>query len=230
MVPGQFRYPFRGDHRFDTLLVGGGLHLLAVYVPVVPLVAALGYLVVVLRDTSEREDRARYDALPAFRRVREILRYGVGATVVVCSFLVPAAVVLLVTVAGITQAPVSPTDVSLGTSLGFVLGSTASLLLAAAFTYLLPAALANYAATGRLRAAFDGSVLVRAAGHGAYFYDVVLGLVVGAVLLVVAGATTTFAVGFFVAFYAELVTVAFWSRGVSRALPGVTAAAGSETA
>jgi len=229
MVPEPFRYPFRGDNRLDTLLVGGGLHLLAVYVPVVPLVAALGYLVVVLRDTSVRDDSDRYDALPTFRRVRELLRYGVGAAVVVCSFLVPAAVVLLVTVAGLTQAPLSPDSVSFGTSLGFVAGSTASLLLAVAFTYLLPAALANYAATGRLRAAFDGGVLARAASHGAYFYDVVLGLVVGAVLLVVAGATTAFAVGFFVAFYAELVAVAYWSRGVSHALPGVTDSGGESS-
>lgn len=226
MVPEPLRYPFRGEHRLDTLLVGGGLHLLAVYVPVAPLVVALGYLVVVLRDTSARDERGMFDELPAFRGVREIVRLGVGASVVVVAFLVPAAVVLVVTVAGLTQAPLSPGDVSFGTSLGFVLGSTASLLLAVAFTYLLPAALANYAATGRLRAAFDGGVLVRAAGDGAYFYDVLVGLVAGGVLLVVARATTAYAVGFFLAFYAELVAVGFWSRGVGRALPGVVDAGG----
>jgi hypothetical protein len=117
----------------------------------------------------------------------------------------------------------SPEDLTLGTSAGFVLGSTTSLLLAVTFLYLLPAALANYLATGRLRAAVDVDVLGRAATHAAYFYDVTVGLVVGSLLLVVASATTAIAVGFFVAFYAELVAVAFWARGVSRALPGVAA-------
>ncbi|WP_336037390.1 DUF4013 domain-containing protein [Halobacterium yunchengense] len=225
MVPAPLRYPFRGERRLDTLLVGGGLHLLAVYVPVAPLVVALGYLVAVLRDTSARDERAMFEALPPFRDLRAVVRLGVGASAVVVAFLAPAAVVLVVTVAGLTQAPLSPGDVSFGTSLGFVAGSTASLLLAVAFTYLLPAALANFAATGRLRAAFDGRVLARAAGDGAYFYDVVLGLVAGGVLLVLARATTAYAVGFFLAFYAELVAVGFWSRGVRRALPGLARAA-----
>ncbi|NIB99528.1 DUF4013 domain-containing protein [Halobacterium sp. R2-5] len=221
MVPAPLSYPFRGERRVDALLAGGGLHLLSVYVPVVPLVVALGYLLVVFGETASRGSDDRYDVLPAFADVRRIVRTGVGGATVVAAFLLPAAVVLVVTVAGVSQLSLSPGDVTIGTSVGFVLGSTTSLLLAVAFFYLLPAALANYLATGQLRGAVDVDVLTRAATHAAYFYDVTVGLVAGGLLLVVAGFTTAIAVGFFVAFYAELVAVAFWARGVSRALPDV---------
>lgn len=223
MVPAPLLYPFRGERRVDALLAGGGLHLLAVYVPVLPLVVVLGYLLVVFGETASRSDAERYDALPPFEDVRRVVRTGVGGTVVVGAFLLPATVVLLVTVAGVSQLSLSPGDVTLGTSAGFVLGSTTSLLLAVTFLYLLPAALANYLATGRLRGAVDVDVLGRAATDAAYFYDVTVGVVAGSLLLVVASVTTTIAVGFFVAFYAELVAVAFWARGVSRALSGVAA-------
>jgi len=223
MVPAPLSYPFRGERRVDALLAGGGLHLLAVYVPVLPLMAVLGYLLVVFGETASRGDDERFDALPALGDVRQVVRTGVEGTVVVVGFLLPATVVLLVTVAGVSQLSLSPGDVSFGTSAGFVLGSTTSLLLAVTFLYLLPAALANYIATGRLRGAVDIDVLGRAATDAAYFYDVTVGLVAGSFLLVVASATTAIAVGFFVAFYAELVAVAFWARGVNRALPGVAA-------
>jgi hypothetical protein len=222
MLPAPFRYPLRGERGVDTLLIGGGLHLLAVYVPVLPLIVVLGYLLVVFRTTSRRADRQRYDALPPFRDVLGTTRTGLGGAVVVVAFLLPAAVTLLVTVAGLSQTAIDPQNVTVGTSVGFVAGSTASLLLAVVFLYLLPAALANYLARGRIRGAFDHEVLLRAASDGAYFYDVLVGLVAGGLLLVVARATTAYAIGFFVAFYAELVVVGFWSRGVSRALPSVT--------
>ncbi|WP_233745236.1 DUF4013 domain-containing protein [Halobacterium bonnevillei] len=224
MLPAPFRYPLRGERGVDTVLIGGGLHLLAVYVPVLPLIVVLGYLLVVFRETSRRADRQRYDALPPFRDVLATTRAGVGGAVVVVAYLLPAAVTLLVTVAGLSQTSIDPQNISVGTSVGFVAGSTASLLLAVVFLYLLPAALANYLARGRIRGAFDHEVLLRAASDGAYFYDVLVGLVAGGLLLVVARATTAYAIGFFVAFYAELVVVGFWSRAVSRALPSVTAA------
>lgn len=229
MVPAPLLYPFGGQRGVDTLLVGGALHLLSVYVPVLPLLPVLGYLLLVLGETSRRDSRTRFDQLPPVEDFGQLLRRGVGGAVVVVAFLLPAAVTLVVTVAGLSQTSLSPADISIGTSLGFVAGSTASLLLAILFVYLLPAALANYVSRGQIRAAFDRGVLVRAARHGAYFYDVVLGIVVSGFVLVVASATTAYAVGFFVAFYGELVAVAFWSRGVSRALPGVTASGTTES-
>lgn len=225
MLPAPLRYPVRGERAVDVLLVGGALHLLTAYVPVVTLIPVLGYLLVVFLELAGRESAGRFESLPAFPGVREVLRTGLGGAVVVASYLLPAAVVLVVTVAGASQLSLTPGDVNVGTSLGFALGSTTSLLLAVALGYLLPAALVNFLAHGRIRAAYDLDVLGRAARHGAYFYDVLVGAVAGGLLLAVAGATVSLAVGFFVAFYAELVAVGFWSRGVGRALPDVVDAA-----
>lgn len=214
-VPRPFRYAFRGERAVDTLLIGGGLHLVSVYLPVVPLVVVLGYLVSVLGTAVAASRAERFDALPPFRDVPGLIRRGVGGTAVVAAFLSPAAVTLLVTVAGLSRLSLSPDELTAGTSLGFVAGSTASLLLAAVFVYLLPAALANYETRSNLRAAVDVDVLRRAGTNGAYFYNVLAGVAAGGLLLVVARATTPYAVGFFVAFYAELVAVGYWSRGVA---------------
>lgn len=214
MLPAPFRVPFRADRAVDVLLLGGGLHLAHVYVPVVPLVVVLGYLVTVLVELADRDWQTRFDSLPGFGEPRRIVRRGVGATAVVVAYLLPAAVALLVTVYGLTGRSLSPDSIGFGTSLGFVAGSTASLLLAVTFLYLLPAALVNYGTRGRLRAAFDHDVLGTAAADASYFYNVVVGLVAGSFLLTVAGALFGVAVGFFLAFYAEVVMVGFWSRGV----------------
>lgn len=214
MLPAPFRVPFRAERAVDVLLFGGGLHLANVYLPVLPLVVVLGYHLRVLTELAGRDDRTRFDSLPGFGDPLELLRRGAGAAVVVVAALLPATVVLVVTVAGFTNRPLSPGSIDFGTSVAFLLGSTAALLLGVGFLYLLPAALVSYGVRGRLRAAVDTEALRQAGTDASYFYNVAAGLVVGAFLLAVANALVGIAVGFFVAFYAEVVMVAFWSRGV----------------
>jgi len=220
MLPEPLTFPFRGQRAVDVLLIGGGLHLLSVYIPVLPLIVVAGYLVTTLSTIASRDWTTRFDSLPGFDDLGEIVRRGLGATFVVGLYLSPAFVTLLVTVFGLTEQSVDPGSITLGTSLGFVAGSTASILLAMSFIYFLPAALTNYGVRGRVRAAFDPSVLRSSAADAAYFYNVVVGLVVGSVLLSAAGALQRIAVGFFLAFYAEVVVVAFWSRGVTSIAAG----------
>ncbi|WP_253737045.1 DUF4013 domain-containing protein [Halohasta salina] len=219
MIPAPFRYPFRSDRGVDTLLIGGGLHLAAVYIPIVPLIVVAGYLVTVLAETAGRDRLTRFESLPPFEDVRSMTRLGIGGCAIAIAFLLPAGGILLVTVFGITNQAPTPTTVDFGTSLGFVAGSTASLLLALSVLYVLPAALVSYVSRRRLRAAFDTRVLVTAATDGTYFYNVTVGLVVGALLLTLASGLVDVVVGFFLAFYAELVMVGYWSRGASLALP-----------
>jgi hypothetical protein len=228
VLPAPFRFPFRAERAVDVLLLGGGLHLAHVYVPVLPLVVVLGYLVTVLAELADRDWQRRFDSLPGFDSPGTLVRRGIGATLVVVTYLLPATVTLLVTVYGLTGRSLSPDSVTFGTSLGFVAGSTASLLLAISFLYLLPAALVNYVSHGRLRAAFDTEILGTAVSDGGYFYNVAVGIVVGAFLLTVAGALRGIAVGFFVAFYGELVMIAFWSRGVEGIVSDADASETSE--
>lgn len=223
MIPAPFRYPFRGDRAVDVLLVGGALHLVSVYVPVLPLIVVLGYLVVVLRETATRDAPDRFDALPSRPSVVDVVRTGLGGAFVVAASLVPSVVVLLVTVGGLSRLSLSPTAATVGRSFGFVAGSTASLLLALVFLSVLPAGLLRYGVTGRIRAAFDAGALGAAVTDGAYFYNVLVGTVVGAAGVVVGAATAQFVVGFPIAFYAELVAVAFWSRGLDSVLETISA-------
>lgn len=222
MVPAPFRYPLRGNRAIDVLLVGGALHLVSVYVPIVPLVVVLGYLVVVLAETAKRGPVDRFDALPAVPGFVDLVRTGFGGAVVVGLFLAPAALVLLVTVAGLTRVPLSPESISMGRSVGFLAGSTASLTLAVAFFYVLPAGLVRYGVTGRIRSAFDARAFRVAVRDGAYFYHVLVGAVVGGLGLILGAITTQYVVGFAIAFYAELVAVAFWSRGLGSVLKTIS--------
>lgn len=219
MIPDPFKYPFRGDRTIDTFLIGGGLHLASVFVPVLPLVFALGYLVRTLSECAHRNHSDRFETLPQFENVIALGKNGIGSGIVVLSFLLPATVTLLGTIVGVPNKSLSASSISFGTSLGFVLGSSASLLLAMTFVYLLPAALTNYVANDDLRAAFEASFLWRAATHAGYFYNVVAGIIVGMMFLWLASLLVSIAVGFFVAFYGEVVTIAFWARGVGQILP-----------
>lgn len=219
MLPAPFRYPFRSERGIDTILIGGGLHLAAVYFPAVPLVFVAGYLLSVLTETAERDRLTRFETLPPFTDVLSLTRLGLGVSAIGVVYLLPAVGMLLVTVFGLTNRAPTLESIDFGTSLGFVAGSTASLLLAVTFLYMLPAALVGYARRHRFRAAFDARLLAAAATDGTYFYNVVVGFVVGSLVLTLAGGLVEVVIGFFLAFYGELVVVAYWSRGVSGFLP-----------
>ncbi|MFW6321459.1 MAG: DUF4013 domain-containing protein, partial [Halohasta sp.] len=180
MIPAPFRYPFRSDRGVDTLLIGGGLHLAAVYLPVVPFVLVAGYLLRVLAETAERDRLDRFEVLPSVSvdDLGSLFRLGLGGSAITAAYFLPASGMLLITVFGLTNQAPTPGEIDLGTSLAFVAGSTASLLLAISVLYLLPAALVGYVRRRRLQAAFDLDALSRAAADGVYFYNVVTGLVV----------------------------------------------------
>lgn len=217
MLRSSLRFPTRGEGALQTLLVGGGLHLLAAFVPLLPLVFVLGYLVRVLARTGEADATAYRTDLrpPGFVRIRRLLVDGLAAGVVLVAYLFVPLGVLYATVSGAARASVRPAGQ--GASVGFLLGSTAALALIAGVAYLLPAALAAYARRRRLRAAFDLGTLRRAATDVEYL----VGWVAGAVVLGVGGALfaplNAVALGFFVLFYAEVVAVALWGRASTAA-------------
>lgn len=226
VVPTPFTVPFRGERTLDTLLIGGVLHILAVYVPVVPLVIVVGYLLTLLGAVTTLGRTDRLESLPRFGLDRSLVRTGLGGSVVVVAYLLPAVLTLLITVAGTTRRSLTVETIDIGTSMGFVLGSTTALLLAVVFVYLLPAALANYVLEGRLRAAFAFGHLRRTASDAAYFYNTVVGIVFGALALSLSAPLFPIAVGFFLAFYGEIVAVSYWGRGL-RQVRSTTSASGA---
>lgn len=224
MQDGLFRYPFRGPGGVETLLIGGGLHLLAVYLPVVPYVPVVGYLLSVIVHTARDADAGRRGA-PRFVRfpptrtgVRRLAADGLRGSLVTVGFLTPAAVVAAVTARGIGSVDATLADLSSGAGAAILLGGTATLLVVFAFCYPLPAALAAVGRRRRLRAALDRDLLGRAATDARYFVGWTAGVTVLALGVAVALPLSSVAVGFFVAFYAQVVAAASWGWGLSRVL------------
>ncbi|WP_224335474.1 DUF4013 domain-containing protein [Haloprofundus halobius] len=221
MLRESIRYPFGGDDAAETLIVGGGLHVATAFVPLVPLVFVLGYLVRVLDEASSGGSAALRDGTPpTFDDLRGLTADGVKATLVVGLYSAGPLAVLLVTVGGASG--LSAGALTGTASLGVLVGSTAALFAALGVAYLLPAALVGYAQSRRFRAAFDRSTL-RAATDARYFVAVVAagGLLSAAAVVVSMGAPRTLPrfVGFFVLFYAEVAAAALVGHVCGESVP-----------
>lgn len=203
MLREALRYPLRGDRgdAIETLAVGGGLHLLAAYVPLLPLVPVVGYLVGVLREDGDGDP-------PLFRRPRRLLRDGVLGTVVCLAYLLPPLALLVVTVG---WAAVEGVPAAVPRAL-VIVASTLSLLTAALFAYLLPAALVGLARAG-LRGAFAPRELFDTVASGRYFYAWVVGAATLGAAAALAPGLNRVALGFFLLFYAEVVAAVAWTAG-----------------
>lgn len=212
-------YPLRGDHAVETLLVGGLCHLLAAFVPVVPLVPVVGYLVCALDDRARthRPDLPETTP-PTFHDPRTILRRGLGGSLVVVAYLAVPTVVLVVTLGGTVSQSLESVP-GVGLSLGFFTASTVTLLVAVLFAYLLPAGLAAYAVGGSLRAGFDPTAVRAVATDARYFVTWGVAVVVLSLAGVLFAPLNAVGAGFFLAFYAEVVAVGLWGRGVVRLGP-----------
>ncbi|MFC7098830.1 DUF4013 domain-containing protein [Halobaculum marinum] len=227
MIEQALRFPFgTGDDRgaaTEALVVGGGLHVLAAFVPLVPLIPVMGYLVRVLGAAGDAEDPGR---LPTFRSPVSLLRDGLVGCLLALVFLLVPVVLLVVTVGGALSGgavggPLDPrTPIGYGATL---IGGTVTLLLAVAIVYPLPAVLAGYAradgelgTVARVRAAFSRRRLWASVTSARYFYAWTVGVVLLLLGAGLASAGTRFTrlLGFFGLFYLEVATAAAWSRGI----------------
>jgi len=218
MLREALRYPTRGEDPAESLLVGGGLHLLAATFPAtapVAFVLAVGYLVRVLSRAGDEPRALSERPPPTFRDVGAVVRAGVAGVVVGAVYLVVPAALLAVTTYGALGRDVGTDALGPGLVVGLSLGSLATLALATALAALLPAALAAYAVTGRLRTTVHVRTLVRALRNPRYFVAVSgAGVLLGAAA-VAAVAFGPVVVGFFLAFYLEVAAAALAVEGVS---------------
>lgn len=242
MLRAALTYPLRGDDRVFTLAMGGGLHLLAVYLPLLPLVPVVGYLVATLRHVAGDADAEGGGGPPwvaleagapplvtdaddgAVDALRRLVRDGLGGTVVVAAYLLPPTLVLwlgarfLLGTAGVAGGGAGAAGGGAGAagSAVLLLGGTLVVFVALLLLYPLPAGLVAFARTGRLRAAFDRQRVGRTLSGGRYF----VGWVGGVAVVVAASALATplnrVALGFFVVFYAEVAAAAAWAAGSTR--------------
>ena len=223
MQDGLLAYPFRGPAGAETLVVGGGLHLLAVYLPVAPLLPVVGYLLAVLVHVAG-DARAGAHGAPAVvslpptgRQLRRLLADGLRGTVVAAGYLAVPAVVVAVTLRGVGSLGAATGGAPTAGEAGVLLvGGTAAFVSAAVFCYPLPAALTAVGRHRSLRAA-GSRRLVRAAATDARYF---VGWATGLTVLALGGAAgvrlVPVGVGFFLLFYAEVVAAAAWGWGCSR--------------
>lgn len=174
----RFAYPITGEARERPLLACWVLVLLGFLVPFVPLIPLFGYLVRVLVRSADGDTECPPFLTDGF----ELIRLGVGATVVLVCYLVVPLVLLLVTINGVLESSralegFTRTVIALS-------GSTVVLLLSLLAAYVLPLALTHYGRERRLRAAFDRSAISSLARR----LNVFVGWVTALVVLTVGGA------------------------------------------
>ncbi len=211
MLDDALRFPRSGDDWLPTLIIGGVLSLLGVLI--LPGLVVQGYLVRVLRAGARDESAA-----PSFTEWGELFVDGLKLLVVNLGYavatVIPVTIVTAVLAAGTTDAPDPNALLSLvNLGVGLLL-----LVLSLLVTYVLPAAMANFAIQGRLRAAFDVSTVAR----GAFTWEYAVGWLLGVVVAVVGGLVgvvlSALVVGVFVLFYVQVVVYFLWGRGFAAGL------------
>lgn len=214
MLSEALEYPRARDDWLKTILIGGVLTLFSWLV--VPAILVAGYIVRVLRSTMAGEETP-----PVFDDWGDLFGDGLRATVIGLVYgLIPGLVFAVVAVFG---GLLASGDSGLLTGLGgltILLGGLVALILGLAAAYVLPAALANFAETGRMSAGFSWSTLrpvlfnsVYATAWATGFAIVLVAGIVSSVLNVVPflGVVVGAFVGFFAAVAAYYVIGTTWA-------------------
>lgn len=216
MIREALDYPRTDENWTTTVLIGGLLGLLGVLV--VPAFLVSGYLVRVLDRTMRGDDRP-----PVFEAWTDLLVDGLKAFVIAFAYgLVPGVIAIAVAfgvvlpftvVGGASAGGVVESGTAVRTGVGLavaaiaLVGGLLALVAGVLAAYVVPAATAAFAETGRLGAAFSVGRLrpVLTSGTYATAWVSAAAIVVGAGL--VAGALNAipvigFVIGGFVGFYA----------------------------
>ncbi|WP_136601907.1 DUF4013 domain-containing protein [Salinigranum halophilum] len=223
MLSDALSFPRRGDDWLSTLLVGGILTILGFLL--LPAFVLQGYLVRVL-NAAARGERTP----PSFTQWGTLLVDGVKVFVVNLVYglfaLVPFVLLfggLLVVVPSdpVPMEPAATPPPPPGSASGLVIVVLLVAVVAVVtllLTYLVPAALANFAIEGRLGAAFALRTIVSGAFTSDYAVAWVLALVVGIVGVLVGAALSAVVVGVFVLFYVQVVFYYLVGRGFAAGL------------
>lgn len=205
-----------------TILIGGVLSLIGgfIFVTVLPV---QGFLVRVLRSAAEDEREP-----PVFDQWGDLFVDGIKVIVIQIAYLVVPMIVLLF---GMFVSGIGFLSASEGATGAAGIGAVGALfllvggLLVVLVSYLVPAALANFAYEDSFGAAFDVGTVVDAAFTTDYLVAVVLALIVSLVLGFVAFLLTFLIVGVFLSFYVQMSVFYLFGRGYAMGLdlePGGT--------
>jgi hypothetical protein len=228
MLSDALSFPRRGDDWLPTLIVGGILTALGFLV--LPAIIVQGYLVRVLHAAA-RDDRNP----PSFTQWGGLFVDGLklfvvnlvyGLLAVVPVTVVFASLVVIVPTGPVTDGPgMPPVEPGMAPQPRLTAGIVVflALLLVAVGAvlvvgYVLPAALANFAIEGRMRAAFHLRTVLRGAFTREYAVAWLIAVVVGVVGGLVGSALTVVVVGVFVLFYVQVSLYYLVGRGFAAGL------------
>ncbi len=174
MLDDAIGYPWRGEQNLARILIGGILGALVFFV--VPLFLGNGYLVRVVRQVATGDT----ETPPAWEDWGELFVDGLVSLLISFVYvLVPSVVFtgLMVGISFVLDATGTGGGAMSGAvvGLGLLFGLVAFLVVVTAM-YLLPAAWAAYAVTGRFGAAFSPSTLRTVGGDKRYLIGVLIAL------------------------------------------------------
>ena len=216
MLEDALAFPTNRDGWLRTVVVGGLLSLLGVLV--VPAIVVNGYYVRVLRAGIEGDDEP-----PGFSGWGRLFVDGLVVLVIEVVYVGLPLLALVLGIGLVTGLSVLSSGLEDGGSVlagvGAVggLGAIAVVAVMALVSYLLPAALARYAATGEASAAFAFRRVLDVAFTGDYLVAVLLAVAVSVVLGLVGSVLLIVFVGVFVLFYLQVVVYYLFGRGYAAA-------------
>ncbi|HET7323864.1 MAG TPA: DUF4013 domain-containing protein [Halococcus sp.] len=152
MISESISYLRNSDEVVKTVLIGGLLSILSFLL--IPAFIVSGYLVRVLQRTMNENDEA-----PVFEDWESLLVDGLKAFAITLVYGLVPTIVGFVLVGGGIMAAFSGDAGALIGGVSILFGVLLSLLLGLAAWYVIPAATANFAETGRLGAGFDFDAL-----------------------------------------------------------------------
>jgi len=197
MLEDAIRYPWTGEQKVETILIGGVLSLLSVFF--VPVLFVFGYLVRVIRAVSDGDD----EEPPVFDEWGDLLVEGLVAFLIALVYsLVPLVVIGLAAASFVLPASVVTTAVGEPTP-GIAVGGLLLALVVVVVTvvvslgaaYLLPAAVAAYAVSGRVGAAFSPGTLRAIGGSQTYAVAWLVAVAIGIGAQVVGGFASATVIG-----------------------------------
>lgn len=229
--------PTRTDDAATTMFMGGLIVLVATATPLAlafvvastPLVFVLAPLAVfpplVLRGYYVRTVQVGLrgdDATPSFVHWSDLVRDGAKSVLLSLGYLLPLGALLALTGALTfvlaTDAVTTESALGVASTLGVVLAGFGTAAYGVVYLYVHPAALASFAAEGRLRDAFAFRRVLRLARSTDYATGWLLATMALGSGLAVAAPTTLALVGVVVAFYARVVEHYLYGRGAASTL------------
>lgn len=218
MFEKAIRYPWKGEDNVKKVAIGGILTLLGVFV--LPMFFVLGYGLEVIRRVS-RGDVAEP---PAWEDWGTLFVDGLKVFVIsVVYSLIPGALVAFAVFSWFVPVAVSGGEPSgalaaVGVLVGFLVVAVA-MLVALAFAYVVPAAVAAFARTDRLVSAFSPSQLRSVGGHRGFAVAWVVAFAVTVVASAVSGALSVTGIGAilgaFVVYYGTIAAAYAIGEGIS---------------